>query len=683
MHHQQNKVTPDHLKRNAYLYIRQSSLKQVVENQESTKRQYNLKSKVAVLGWPENQIIVIDCDQGQSGSETLHRKGFQKLVAEVGMGKAGIVIGLEVSRLARNSMDWHRLLEICALTNTLILDEDGLYDPGHFNDRLLLGLKGTMSEAELHFLKARLRGGALNKAARGELKLGLPVGFLYDSENNVMLDPNTKVQQSIKEFFKIFERKGTAYLAVREFRKKGLKFPRRPGSGPFKGQLIWVDFTHHMALRLLHNPRYAGAFTYGRTRQTKLIDGSYSIRKNPKDHWHSFLPDSHDGYITLEQFNSNQNRLLENAQAHGHDRRKSPPREGPALLQGIVVCGICGRRMTLRYYETNGNLYPDYVCQNKGIEQANKICQRMAGRGIDIAVGKLVVDMVTPISLEIAMTVQKELESQVAETIKLRKKHLEQIQYEVDLSKRRYMAVDPNNRLVADSLETDWNQKLKTYSEAKEEFDQKCKNDQLILKSDQKKEIMSLAADFPKLWADPGTPDREKKRMIRLLVEDVTLTRGENILVQIRFKGGSHETLKLPLPLNYFLSRKMPSKIVKEVDNLLDTYTNTEIANILNGRGERTGEGFPFKASTIVKIKYYYKLKDRKTRLLEKGMITRTKMKILLGIGEITLRKWKNKNLVKTHAFGGGETQVLYEPPNKTMLIKLNKLKENIPNLGT
>ena len=276
------KITASHLKRDAYLYIRQSTLRQVLENTESTRRQYELQHRAVALGWPAERVVVIDSDLGQSGASAADRKGFQKLVTEVSLGRAGLVMGLEVSRLARNCSDWHRLLEICALGDTLILDEDGLYNPADFNDRLLLGLKGTMSEAELHVLKARLRGGILNKARRGELRTPLPVGLVYNSKDQVELDPDQQVQKSLRLFFETFRRTGSATTTVKAFREQGLLFPRRLCRGLRKGELLWGRLDHWRALQLLHNPRYGGTFFFGRTRQRKRADGSVFCRKLPQ-----------------------------------------------------------------------------------------------------------------------------------------------------------------------------------------------------------------------------------------------------------------------------------------------------------------------------------------------------------------------------------------------------------------
>jgi DNA invertase Pin-like site-specific DNA recombinase len=331
------KVQARHLKRNAYLYVRQSTLRQVLENTESTKRQYALRERAMALGWRLDQVIVIDSDLGQSGASAVDREGFQQLVSEVGVGRAGIVMGLEVSRLARNSTDWHRLLEICALADTLILDEDGVYDPAHFNDRLLLGLKGTMSEAELHVLRARLRGGILNKARRGELEIRLPVGFDYDPAGRVRLDPDVRVQESLRQFFRTFRRTGSATATVKAFRAEGLSFPHRIYRGQQAGELSWSELDHSRALWLLHHPRYTGAFCFGRTRVRKQPDGSCKHQRLPAEEWIALIRDAHPGYITWDEYEQNLQILRDNAQGPAAGRDRGPPREGPALLQGLCV----------------------------------------------------------------------------------------------------------------------------------------------------------------------------------------------------------------------------------------------------------------------------------------------------------------------------------------------------------
>jgi DNA invertase Pin-like site-specific DNA recombinase len=655
------KVNADHLKRNAYLYIRQSTLRQVIENTESTKRQYDLRQHAVALGWPVERIVVIDSDLGQSGASAVDREGFQRLVAEVGMGKAGIVLGLEVSRLARNSTDWHRLLEICALTDTLILDEDGVYDPAHYNDRLLLGLKGTLSEAELHVIKARLQGGILNKARRGELESPLPVGFIYNPARQPVLDPDKQVQESLRFFFDTFTRTGSAMATMKAFHQRGLLFPRRLRKGPQKGDLVWAELTHSRALQVLHNPRYAGAFVYGRKRVRKKADGSEMYLKRPRDQW-ILLPDVHPGYISWEKYDENQRRLRENAQAQGEDRRKSPPREGPALLQGLVLCGVCGRRMTVRYHNRCTKPVPDYVCQKEGIEHGKPICQSINGELIDKAIGELLIQTMTPMALDIALTVQQEVQSRLDEVDRLRRKQVERARYEADQAQRRYMHVDPSNRLVADTLEAEWNSKLRGLSEAQQEYERLRQTDHLAIDEAQRTHITALASDFPRLWQDPRTPDREKKRMVRLLLEDVTLLKGEQVHVHVRFKGGVLKSLSLPLPLSAPYLRKTPAAIVGEVDRLIDQHTDKEIVAILNEKGLRSGMGRLFTVMTIINIRRHHGLPDRCQRMRNLGLLTIQQIAEQLGIAASAVKDWRDRGLLRGHRYND-KGQCLYEPP--------------------
>jgi DNA invertase Pin-like site-specific DNA recombinase len=372
----QQKVSASHLKRSAYLYVRQSTMRQVLENTESTQRQYGLRQRAVALGWPDERIIVIDSDLGQSGASAADREGFQKLVAEVGMGRAGIVLGLEVSRLARNSTDGHRLLEICALSNTLILDEDGVYDPAHFNDRLLLGLKGTMSEAELHVLRARLHGGLLNKARRGELRCRLPIGFVYDEGGRVLLDPDKEVQESVRLFFQTFERTGAVHATIKYFREQGLLFPTRLTAGGKKGELAWGPLSLNRAAHALHNPWYAGAYVFGRARWRKQPDGRVRHERLPQEEWHVLIRDAHPAYISWLEYERIEQRLLAAAKTIGFERAAGPPREGPALLQRRVVCGLCGSRMHVHYNtRRSGELVTNYVCAGRTRLFGDPLCQ--------------------------------------------------------------------------------------------------------------------------------------------------------------------------------------------------------------------------------------------------------------------------------------------------------------------
>ena len=627
------KVTAGHLKRNAYLYVRQSTMRQVFENTESTERQYALQQRAIALGWPVERVIVIDSDLGQSGASAVDRAGFQKLVVEVGMGRGGIVLGLEVSRLARNSADWHRLLEICALTDTLILDEDGLYDPAQFNDRLLLGLKGTMSEAELHVLRARLRGGILNKARRGELRNGLPTGLIYDPCNRVVLDPDRQVQETVHLFFQTFRRTGSLNATVQHFRRQGLLFPKRPGAGHLKGNPIWTPLSMGRASTVLHNPSYAGAYAYGRSRYRKQPDGRYRHEHLPQNEWQVLIRDAHPGYIPWEEFERNLERLRESAKALGFERNAGPPREGPALLQGRVVCGLCGSRMHVHYdVRRKGVMMTNYACAGRTRQYGDPLCQSILGTGIDAAIGKLVVEAVTPMALELTLAVQKEIAARAEESDRLRHRQVERAQYETDLARQRYMQVDPSNRLVADALEADWNVKLRALSEAQEEYQRRRATDRLIVDDLERQRIMALATDFPAIWDDPATPQRERKRMLGLLIEDVTLTKHREITAAVRFRGGATKTLTLPRPLTAQQLRATHEPVRRQIDALLEEYTDSQVAHILNEQKMRTGAGDTFDTASVKWVRYSARIKSLKERLLAAGWLPVKQVSARLGL---------------------------------------------------
>ena len=669
-----SKVRATHLARDAYLYVRQSTVRQVFENTESTKRQYGLRQRAIALGWPIERVHVIDTDLGQSGASAADREGFKRLITEVSLGRAGIVLGLEVSRLARNCMDWHRLLELCALSDALILDEDGLYNPNDFNDRLLLGLKGTMSEAELHFLRARLRGGILNKARRGELALSLPVGFVYDERGQVRLDPDSRVRETIRLFFEVFRRTGSAYATVKHLRGQGLLFPRRLRTGPRKGELLWAELGHSRALELLHNPRYAGVFSYGRKQTSKQLDGSTLYKRRSREEWHSFIPTAHEGYISFEDYEENRRRLKECSQSYGEERQKSPPREGPALLQGIAICGLCGRRMTVRYRVRREGVCPEYACEKDAMQHGQPICQIVAGKNVDKAIGQLLKEKMTPVAMEMAMAVQQEISDRLEEADLLRAKQVEHVRYEAELAQRRYMQVDPGNRLVADVLEAEWNEKLRALEEAREELEKQRQSDRLRIDEEERARIIALATDFPCIWENPNTSDRDRKRMVRLLIEDVTLTRRKEIIIQIRFKGGAAATLTQPIPPPSYKTWETPPDIIAQIDRLIDEHTDKQIASILNEQGLASGKGKPFSSRIIWRIRTTHGLKSRFDRLRERGMLTMDEMAARVGICATTVRSWLKHGLLRGHAHND-HGEYLFEPPADSGPFKLSGRK--------
>lgn len=657
-----SKATARHLSRTAYLYVRQSSLRQVINNTESTVRQYDLRQRAVALGWSAEQIIVVDVDQGHSGASAADREGFQRLVAEVSMGRAGIVLGLECSRLARNNADWHRLLEICALTDTLVCDEDGLYDPSDFNDRMLLGLKGTLAEAELHFIRSRLRGGQLSKARRGELVMPLPVGFVYEPTRKVVLDPDASVQHAVRHLFATFARTGSARAVVQAFLQEDLLFPARVRFGPRKGELVWMPLKHWRVLRTLHNPRYAGAFFYGRTRQRRGPNGALTTETLPRDQWTSLILDAHPAYLSWEQFEANQQVLAANAQAHGTERSAGPAREGPALLQGLAVCGRCGRRMTIGYHVRHGVEVPEYRCMNEAIQAGTKRCLVVPGTGIDAAVGQLLLDTVTPLALEVALTVQAELEARADEADQLRRSHVERARHRVELARRRYLAVDPDNRLVADTLEADWNDALRQLQAAQDDYERASAAAQAALTEEHKARIRALAADFPALWSDPATPQRERKRMARLLVEDVTLTKTDQIHLHVRFRGGQTTSLTIPIPLQSWQARQTNPDTLAALDRLLDDHTDAEAAELLNQAGHRSGTDQSFTPSIVLHLRRSNNLPSHLERLRARGMLDKHQMAEHLGVHISTIKAWHRAGLLVSHKANDKNIR-LFEPP--------------------
>ena len=657
------KVTASHLKRQAYCYVRQSTLKQVFENTESTKRQYALRERAMALGWPVVQIVTVDSDLGETATSIADREGFRRLMTEVSLGRVGLVMGLEVSRLARNNADWARLLEICAITDTLILDEEGIYNPTDFNDRLLLNMKGTFSEVELHVLRSRLRGGALSKARRGEFKTRLPTGFIYDHNDKIIIDPDKQVQQSFRLFFDIFQRTGAAFATAKAFAKDDVKFPCRSHFGPDKGELKWQRLTNSRARLILKNPRYAGAYYYGRQRSRKNVDGSTSYFQVPQDEWIVLIKDVHPGYITWEQYEENLRRIRENAVAYNVIDRKTPPREGPCLLQGLAVCGKCGQRMTIRYkYQRKGRIEPAYLCQRNKIERYENSCQYIPGAGIDEAISKLLIESVTPLTLEVALEVQQELETRFHEADKLRRQQVERVEYEANLARRRFMQVDPDNRLVADTLEAEWNEKLRHLQEAKDYYEKHRRLESEKLKKEQQKKVLNLARDFPKLWKNPKTPAREKKRMIRFLIEDVTMIRGEEIALHVRFKGGAKKTLKIPPPLKGWQYNLTDPKIVELIDDLLNDHNYSEIATILNERGYKSGRGMQFDRKVVTGITHSNNLRTRYARLRKTGNLTAEEVANFLRVTVATVRRWGKKAIIKTYPYND-RNGCLYEHP--------------------
>jgi hypothetical protein len=437
-------------------------------------------------------------------------------------------------------------------------------------------------------------------------------------------------------------------------------------TGPHRGEVIWRPLQHDTVLDVLHNPRYAGAFVFGRTRTQPTVDGGRRVALLPRDQWFALLPGSHAGYLTWEEYEENQRRLQANAAAYqpGPDRQPSPPREGPALLQGLAICGRCGERMAVRYHRRRGRLVPDYICQHATIPQGRAPCQSVPGGAVDAAIGAVLVRTVTPLALEMALAVQDELTARADEAERLRQQQVERARYEAELAQRRFLRVDPDNRLVADVLEAEWNAKLRALAEAQDEVARHRQAAERGLGEAERSAIQALAADVPRLWRDPRTPDRERKRMARLLLEDVTLRKGDELVVQVRFRGGASETLTLPRPLSAAQGRRTAPDLVAEIDRLLDDHTDAEVAAALNAGGHRSYDGKPFHALRIASLRRSYGLANHRRRLQARGLLTERALAAALGVAPETVEQWWRRGYLRAER-ANDKGERLYHPPGE------------------
>jgi hypothetical protein len=478
-----------------------------------------------------------------------------------------------------------------------------------------------------------------------------------------VFDPNQQIQQAIRSVFETFRRVGSAFGVAKEFRKQGWQFPRliRPPGGP--AEVGWGDLEHNRVTRILRNPRYAGAFFYGRTRFQKKLEGGGRSRDLPRQEWHTLILDAHPSYITWRDYEENLRRVQENAQTCGLKKR-SAVREGPSLLQGLAICGVCGSRMTVGYRQRKAGTYPFYICQGpREVDRIEKgYCQRVSGYSLDKAIGSLLVETVTPLALEVALNVQQELQSRWDEADRLRRLQVDRAHYESELARRRFLRVDPDNRLVAASLEADWDSKLRALAEAEQNYERQRQADQLKVSSEQREQVLALGTNFPQLWNNPGTADRERKRMVRLLIEDITVRKGEQIQLDVRFRRDMSKTLMLPRALSFCESHKQNPAMVAELDHLLDDYNYADVARILNEKGYKTGDGLPLTSPAVGYIRTAYRLKSRFDRLRERGMLTLLEAARRHGVSANTVSNWRRKNRIRAHAIND-RNQFLFEDP--------------------
>jgi len=609
------KIADHHRSKPAYIYLRQSTPGQVRHHQESTERQYALRGMALELGWSESLIRTLDRDLGKTGTEMAGREDFKTLVADVSMGQVGAVFALEVSRLARSNLDWHRLLELCSLTATLVIDEDGCYDPADFNDGLLLGLKGTMAQAELHFLHARLQGGKLNKAKKGELRFPLPVGFCYDGESRIILDPDEEVRGAVGLVFRLFRETGTAFAVMQRFAAGALRFPKRSYGGAWDGKIIWGRLTHGRVLGLLKNPSYAGMYVFGRYQYHREISPEGGVHKRihavAMPDWRVSLKEHHEGYITLEEFSDNQERLEKN-RTNGEDMvLTGPAREGLALLQGLLLCGNCGRALTVRYLG-NGGIYPCYQCnwlRREGL--ASKDCMSFRCDLLDAAITEDVLKALQPAELELALAALQELESRDQTILRQWQMRLERAEYEAALAERRYQEVDPSQRLVAGTLERRWNDALLQLDDLKKQAAEVQRQEARVATPEHKAKVLALARDLPRLWNAPTTQAKDRKRMLRLLIKDIVVEKPSNqkqLWVHIRWQGGACTDVSVQLPPNIADRTRYPAAIVDRVRDLAHSSLDAQVADQFNREGHASATGKPYTAKMIQWIRRCHRI---------------------------------------------------------------------------
>ena len=608
------KIKDHHRSKPAYIYLRQSTLGQLRHHQESTERQYALRERALALNWSPTMVRVLDGDLGLSGAHSQQREDFKTLVADVSMGKVGAVFALEVSRMARSCADWHRLLELCSLTDTLILDEDGCYDLTDFNDQLLLGLKGTMSQAELHVMRARLHGGKLNKARKGELCFPLPVGLARDEQGRIVLDPDEEVRGAVQLVFSAFREQGTAYAVVHHFATLGLSFPKRAYGGAWNGRLLWGRLTHSRVLSVLKNPAYTGAYVYGRHHVTKTLSPEGQIQAHtkvtPMAAWQVLLRDHHEAYTTWDEYLSTQQRLERNRTNGADTLLGSAAREGLALLQGLLLCGRCGHRISVRY-KGNGGIYPTYECNHLRREGATSGCLAVRCDLLDEPVCNRILEALSTEQIDLAVRAIDELQQRKATVSHQWQMRLQRTEYEAQLAQRRYEEVDPANRLVAATLEQRWNRLLEQLEQLRQEHEAFLSTQQATLAPEEKKRLLALAQDFPRLWRAPTTQARDKKRMLRLLLKDITVDKvpaSKQLILHLRWQGGACEDMAISLPPSMPDRVRYPQAMVDQVRQMAQTLPDDQIAAELNHQGQRSAKDQPFTTSMIRWIRHRHRI---------------------------------------------------------------------------
>jgi DNA invertase Pin-like site-specific DNA recombinase len=651
----QTKVRATHLDRAAVIYVRQSTLAQVREHTESTLRQYALAEEAVALGWPASAVEVIDADLGVSGRSTEGRDGFKGLVARVCLGEVGAVFGLEVSRLARSSADLSRLLELARLTDTLVIDADGIYDLADFNDRLLLGLKGTMSEAELHLLAGRLQGAKLAAAQRGELRTPLPVGYVYDDDGEVVIDPDEEVATAVADVFTAFTQAGSAYGVVAAF--TGRRFPRRAYGGVWAGQVRFDRLTHSRVCGILANPVYAGAYVYGRYRSRRTVGPDGSVHTTtvelPREQWTVCIRDHHPGYIDWAAFEANQAKLAANRTNTG----ARPPREGTALCQGIIFCGSCGRAMSTRY----AGAHPYYDCGHARADHvATPQCRSVRAATVDAAVTEALLATLAPDQLALALAAAGEVTTRRARSIKAAELAVERARYDADRAERAFLACEPENRLVARSLEARWEARLVDLTGAETALTGQRQAQTPLPPPEQ---LAAAVADLHTLWDAPSTSDKDRKRLLRTLLGDVTLRPGEaprQLRVGLRWRSGAATELIVQRMSLVTEWRRASPETVALARALGPRMSNPELADALNGAGHRTGAGHAFDARAAGNLRHAHRIASPAT--LTDGELTPRAVAARLKISTSTVHDWLTGGVLPARRARGGHWAITFTP---------------------
>ena len=648
------KITASHLSRLAIVYLRQSTPGQVEHNRESTDRQYALAAKARDLGWPEESVVIIDEDLGLSGSGAVARPGFARLTAEVALARVGLILGLEVSRLARNNADWHRLIDFAGITDTLIGDADGIYHPALFNDRLLLGLKGTMSEAELHVLRARLNGGIRNKAARGELRRGLPVGFVWgEADGEILFHPDEAVVTAIRTVFQRFAETGSARRVWLWFRDQAFKFPLQMGSA---AEIRWTEASYHAVHQVLTNPVYAGAYVYGKTRAEVTLDGSGARRKRirhlPRSQWRVVIKEHHPSYIDWQTYEANQARLAQNTRPRPHNGPRTTGgavREGSALLQGLASCGHCGRRLQTHY--TGRNSAPGYHCPGKVlVEGRGGHCLSIGGVQIDEVVAAAFIAALEPARLAATIAAAERLETDREDALKQWRLGVERANYAASLAERRYRAVDPDNRLVARGLERAWEESLAALEAAKAELARREQERPRVLSQAERDNLVTLGPDLATVWAAPTTTPRDRKELLRALIEEVVIKverERSSAHITLRWKGGLLSELDLVLPKREATVRTDEDTIAL-VRRLAVHYPDAVIAGILNRQGRRTAHGHRFEANRVKSLRQHWKIPgfEPKADAADGELLNIRHAAAALGVAPSTIHRLLNDGII-------------------------------------